>query len=99
MTRDVHVEPTADDAWWRANYAARAYASPEQRDEDYEPAFHYGTAHYNRNVGRGFDEVEAEMRENWEAHRGRSTLAWDVARYASQDAWERARLRALEDRE
>ena len=92
------VEPTADDAYWRANYAQRAYAANHAAGwEDYAPAYRYGAHHYNRNVGRGFDEVESEMGANWETVRGSSTLAWDVARYASQDAWERARLRALED--
>ena len=89
------VAPTADDAYWRANYASRAYAANRDGSwDDYEPAYRYGANHYNRNVGRGFDEVEAEMGANWETVRGSSTLAWDVARYASQDAWERARVRA-----
>ncbi len=93
------VEPTADDAYWRANYAQRAYAANHAADwDDYEPAYRYGANHYNRNVGRGFDEVEEEMGKNWETVRGSSTLAWDVARYASADAWERARLRSLEER-
>ena len=92
------VDPTADDAYWRANYAQRAYAANHAAPwDDYAPAYRYGLHHYNRNVGRGFDEVESEMGANWETVRGSSTLAWDVARYASQDAWERARVRALED--
>jgi hypothetical protein len=90
------VDPTADDAYWRANYAQRAYAADHEW-EDVAPAYRYGVNHYNRNVGRGFDEVEAEMGAHWETVRGSSTLAWDVARYASQDAWERARLRAVEE--
>lgn len=89
------VEPTADDAYWRANYAARAYASSDYAWDDYEPAYRYGVHHYNRNVGRGFDEAEQDMGSRWEAARGSSTLAWDAARWASRDAWERARLRAL----
>lgn len=89
------VSPTADDAYWRANYASRAYAADRDFEwDDYAPAYRYGVNHYNRNVGRGFDEVESEMGAHWETVRGSSTLSWDVARYASQDAWNRARLRA-----
>ena len=89
------VDPTAEDAWWRRQYAEGAY-HPE-RDHGWEqvgPAYRYGVHHYNRNVGRSFDEVEPEMAAGWEHARGSSTLAWDVARTASRDAWNRARLRA-----
>jgi hypothetical protein len=89
------VDPTAEDAWWRRQYAERAYHPDHEHGwEQVGPAYRYGVHHYNRNVGRSFEEVEPEMAAGWESARGSSTLAWDVARTASRDAWNRARLRA-----
>jgi hypothetical protein len=48
-------------------------------------------AHYNRNVGRSFDDVESELERGWEAARGKSSMEWTRARLAAYDAWERAR--------
>ena len=85
------IDPTAEDAYWRANYASRAYATPRDAWDDWGPAYAYGVHHYNRNVGRHFEEVESELERGWEAARGTSAMEWTRARLAAQDAWERAR--------
>jgi hypothetical protein len=85
------IDPTAEDAYWRANYASRAYATPRDAYEDWGPAYAYGMAHYNRNVDRGFDEIEGELERGWEQARGTSSMEWTRARLAAYDAWERAR--------
>jgi phage tail tape-measure protein len=85
------IDPTSEDAYWRANYASRAYATPRDAYEDWGPAYAYGTAHYNRNVDRGFDEIESELERGWESARGTSSMEWTRARLAAYDAWERAR--------
>jgi hypothetical protein len=85
------IAPTAEDAYWRANYASRAYATPRDAYDDWDPAYAYGAAHYNRNVGRDFDDVEPELARGWEQARGSSTMEWTRARLAAYDAWERAR--------
>ncbi len=83
------IDPTAEDAYWRANYASRAYATPRDAYEDWGPAYAYGVAHYNRNVGADFHDSELER--GWEQARGTSTMEWTRARLAAFDAWERAR--------
>jgi len=85
------IEPTSEDAYWRANYASRAYATPRDAYEDWGPAYAYGAAHYNRNVDRGFDAIESELERGWEQARGTSSMEWTRARLAAYDAWERAR--------
>jgi len=85
------IDPTADDAYWRANYASRAYATPRDADDDWAPAYAYGVAHYNRNVGASFEDVEPEMARGWEQARGQSSMAWTSARLAAFDAWQKAR--------
>jgi hypothetical protein len=85
------IDPTAEDAYWRANYASRAYATPRDSWDDWGPAYAYGVAHYNRNVGRSFEDVESELERGWETARGKSSMEWTRARLAAYDAWEHAR--------
>ena len=90
------IDPTAEDAYWRANYASRAYATPHDAWDDWGPAYAYGVHHYNRNVGRTFDDVESELERGWETARGQSSMEWTRARLAAYDAWQNAR--AADDR-
>jgi hypothetical protein len=94
------IDPTAEDAYWRANYASRAYATPRDADDDWSPAYAYGIAHYNRNVashpGATFEDFEPEMERGWEEARGQSSMEWTRARLAAYDAWQNAR--AADDR-
>jgi hypothetical protein len=89
------IEPTAEDAYWRANYASRAYATPRDADDEWSPAYAYGIAHYNRNVstnpGATFEDLEPEMARGWEEARGQSSMEWTRARLAAYDAWQNAR--------
>ncbi len=85
------VDPTSADAYWRANYASRAYATPRDAWDDWGPAYAYGTAHYNRNVGSRFEDVEGELERGWDHARGASSMEWTRARLAASDAWEHAR--------
>jgi hypothetical protein len=87
------IDPTAEDAYWRANYASRAYATPRDAWDDWGPAYAYGVAHYNRNVSRSFEDVEGEMARGWNDARGASSMEWTTARLAAYDAWEHARTR------
>ncbi|MEP6503759.1 MAG: hypothetical protein ABJD97_10530 [Betaproteobacteria bacterium] len=85
------IDPTAEDAYWRANYASRAYATPRDAYEDWGPAYAYGVTHYNRNVGREFAEVEGEVERGWSTARGTSSMEWTRARLAADDARQHAR--------
>jgi phage tail tape-measure protein len=85
------IDPTAEDAYWRANYTSRAYATPRDAYEDWAPAYAYGMAHYNRNVDRSFDDMESQLERGWTDARGPSSMEWTRARLAAYDAWEHAR--------
>ncbi len=82
------VNPTVEDEYWRNNYASRPYATSGTYDE-FRPAYQYGWESYSRYRGRKFDEVEPELRRDWETRRGHTSLAWDKARLATRDAWHR----------
>ena len=85
------IEPTAEDAYWRANYASRAYATPRDPDDEWGPAYAYGVAHYNRNVASSFEDVEGDLERGWNEARGSSTMEWTRARLAVYDAWQNGR--------
>src|ERR1700712_1971845 len=85
------IAPTSEDAYWRANYASRAYATPRDADDEWGPAYAYGVAHYNRNVAANFEDVEGEMARGWNEARGPSSMEWTRARLAAYDAWQNAR--------
>jgi hypothetical protein len=74
------------DEYWRRNYASRPYVKKGVDYESYRPAYQYGWESYARYRGRQFEEVEPNLRRDWEAH-GRS--GWDNVRDAVRDAWHR----------
>jgi len=82
------VDPIAEDAYWRDNYSSRSYASGVGYDQ-YGPAFGYGVEAYTRYPDRSFDDVEPELRRDWDSKRGSSSLEWERAKHAARDAWHR----------
>jgi hypothetical protein len=87
------VNPTEEDAYWRQNYRTRPYVQPGADYDQLEPAYRHGYTAYTRYPGRNFDEVESDLRADWDRSRGRSNLEWDRAKHASRDAWQRVKDR------
>lgn len=83
------INPTVEHEYWRESYATRPYAVQGETYEIYGPAYQYGWESWSRNQGRTFDDVEPQLRSDWEQHRGTSDLSWERARNAARDAWER----------
>jgi hypothetical protein len=82
------VNPTVEGEYWRKNYSSRPYASSGSYEE-FQPAYQYGWESYSRHQGRKFDEVEPELRRDWEKGKANTKLGWDKARGAARDAWDR----------
>ena len=83
------VNPTVEDEYWRRHYLSRPYAGSGTYD-DFRPAYQYGWESYSRYRGRKFDEVEPDLRRDWEKGQTSTRLGWDDARAATRDAWDRA---------
>jgi len=79
------LNPIAEDDYWRAHYASRPYVETGASYETYRPAYQYGWDGHRRYRGRRFDDVEAELRREWERHD--RELSWEEAREAARDAW------------
>jgi hypothetical protein len=82
------IDPTREDAYWRDNYRTRPYASGASYD-DFGPAYAYGVSSFQRYPGRSFDDVESDLSRDWSSVRGKSSLAWERAKHATRDAWNR----------
>ncbi len=82
------VNPTVEDAYWRDNYKNRPYASADSYDR-WKPAYEYGWNSYGKYKGKKFEQVEPDLRRDWEKTEYNKNLTWDKARQASSDAWHR----------
>lgn len=85
------VNPTVEDAYWRDNYTSQPWVERNYNYDDYQPAFRSGYESYARygKSGKSYDDVEPELRRDWERMKGKSRLEWDRARMASRAAWDR----------
>jgi hypothetical protein len=83
------VNPTAEEAYWRDNYASQPWVERSYNYDDYSPAFRSGYEGYARysTTGRSYDDVEPELRNDWNRVKGRSRLDWERAKMASRAAW------------
>jgi hypothetical protein len=85
-----NVDPTVESEYWSKNYNARPYYETGMTyDEDYGPAYQHGWESRTRYTGRKFEEVEPELRNDWENTKAKSRLSWDKAKSAVRDAWDR----------
>lgn len=84
----ANVDPAAEDAYWRDNYASRPYVNGGTYD-DYGPAYQYGVNARTKYPDRSFEDVETDLGRDWTNARGRSSLQWENAKHASRDAWQR----------
>jgi len=83
------IDPTAEDAYWRDNYATRPYVPAEATYDDFGPAYRYGVDSYEKHPGRSFDDIEDDLGRDWNTARGTSRLEWDRAKSATRDSWQR----------
>lgn len=85
------VDPTVEDEYWRNNYASRPYVEPGRTYDDYQSAYRTGYEGFGRHAetGRKFDEIEPDLRNDYETRHGGTGLAWDKAKHAARDAWDK----------
>lgn len=83
------IDPTAEDAYWRKNFRKRPYVKKGTEYDVYRPAYMYGVTSHEKYQGQSFEDAESKLRRGWTKARGDSALAWDVARDAVRDAYDR----------
>jgi hypothetical protein len=77
-----------DDTYFRSHWNSN-YASSGGSYEDYAPAYRYGSslAGSDRYKGRRWDDIEPEVRSDWELRNPGS--AWEKVKNAIRHGWER----------
>ncbi|AGA29055.1 hypothetical protein [Singulisphaera acidiphila] len=84
------IDPTVEDAYWRANHTARPYYDPSRTYDDYEPAYRHGWESRSKYEDKSFDDVESDLQHDWETRQAKpSSMSWEKARPATRDAWDR----------
>jgi hypothetical protein len=83
------VNPTQENEYWQSNYASRPYVKKGSSYDAYRPAYEHGWQSYSRYHGRKFDDVEPDLRRDWENSTYGRTQPWDTAKAAVRDAWHR----------
>ena len=83
------IDTSAEEGYWREHFTSRPYVARDSSFEDYGPAYRFGVDSCSRLEGRSFDQVEPELKNEWERAKGASHLSWDRARDATRDAWQR----------
>jgi hypothetical protein len=71
----------------REDFALPPDADADLPFADYLEAYRYGWQAHERQPARTFGDAEPELRAGWEQRQGQP--AWDRARSAVHDAWER----------
>lgn len=83
------VDPTAEDAYWRANYTTRSYVKKGDPYDAYEAGYRTAYENYGQYKGRSFEEAEKELRTDHEKRVGAKGANWEKAKHAARDAWQR----------
>ena len=85
------VNPTAEDEYWRENYASRPYVEEMYTyDDDYRPAYEYGWTARSQLGADKFDDVEKHLGQSWDSAKNKSRLDWNKAKLAARDAFHRS---------
>ena len=82
------INPTAEEAYWREAYRNEPYYRSDFNYDDYGPAYRVGYTGPMRRNG-GFEQLEGELRNDFDRVRGKSRLRWEDAREATRAAWRR----------
>ena len=68
-------------------YLSRSYVDKGTAYDLYQSAYRTGYEGYGRYPGKSFDEVEADLRRDYEKTRRTSALDWNKVKHATRDAW------------
>src|SRR5688572_29365492 len=83
------IDPTVQDAYWEENFSKRPYVNPQQQYKDLQPAYRFGWENASRSQGKSFEDLAPSMEREWTASPSSSSLAWNSAKPAVRDAWDR----------
>jgi hypothetical protein len=85
------VDPTEGDDYLESNFSSRPYVQKGESYTTYRPIYQYGGLAEASYQGRSFDDIEADLRTDWDANHANTTgRSWDRARDAVRDGYNRS---------
>lgn len=87
-------DTNAEQQDWRKEFKQSSYFKSDTPYEQVAPAYQYGWECCKEHNGEKFQDVEPQLRADWEQNRGDSKLNWAEARMAVQDAWSCAKQKS-----
>jgi hypothetical protein len=83
--------PSVHDVYWREAHTREPYYKSGYTYDDYAPGYRTGYEAAGRHSGqkRRFDDLEPELRAQYERIKGKSRLVWEDAKHAARAAWDR----------
>jgi hypothetical protein len=84
------IDEAAENKYWRKHFQELGYVNKTDDYELFEAAFRTGYVGRRTYRGKTFEQVEDELRLNYEASAGPGALGWDRAVCAACDAWNHA---------
>ena len=78
-----------EESYWRDNFARRPYVQSGRDFDFYRPAYRFGYEASDRYQGEEWDDVEADLRRDWDAYDDRGQSTWEQIKSAVRDAWDR----------
>ena len=84
------IDPTTEDNWLRDEFPKRPYVRQGQTFEEYTPVYQFGGRSEANHTGRSFDEVEVDVKKEYELSGHNKTMPWGTAKPAVSDAYNRS---------
>lgn len=84
------IDRTVEDAFWRTNYAKRPYVTKDSGYATYQPAYRTGYEGRRQYPGKTYEEMEENLKRDYQESSGTAGSSWDEAKSATRDAWNRA---------
>lgn len=80
---------TQDDTYYRTHFQSN-YGTSGGSYDDYAPAYTYGSQMRSQYSGRQWDDVETNLRTDWETRQGSATgSTWEKMKAAVRHGWDR----------
>lgn len=78
-----------EEAYWREAFRTRPYVNPDADYDAYQTAYEFGWEARARYPDAAWEQVENDLRREWDDVRAPMNLPWSQARQAVRDAWDR----------
>ena len=79
----------SEEAYWRENYKRRPYVDPNDNYESYGAGYRFGYEATEQYPDQHWDDVEPNLRRDWDSYKYRGASTWEQIKHAVRDAWDR----------